>query len=54
MESKKQEYAAEQTKSRPLYAEIKRLWEIRSRINQALEQERKADKTHQKTREQEV
>jgi hypothetical protein len=54
LESKKQEYVAEQTESRPLYADVKRLWEIRSHINQALEQERKADKTHQKTREQEV
>jgi hypothetical protein len=50
---KKQEYAAEQTESRPLYAEVKLLWEeIRARINRALEQERKADQTRQKIQEQ--
>jgi hypothetical protein len=50
---KKREYAAEQTESRPLYAEVKQLWEeIRTRIDRALEQERKADQTRQKIQEQ--
>ena len=54
LEQQKREYEAMQEESKPLYAEVKQLWKIRSYIDQEFARRRGAEKAHVKSQEQEI